>query len=242
MKNIFLNTLSYQLFFLLFFIGIPSVFSADVPSMSYWAYLFDFYQKKPLEITFILIIMLLAFVAFPFTLWKTWFFYSELHKETEEDKDAQSILEDKPETHNLTEMDKLLDNYIKTGKFNYLALYNGRKYFWSKFNLDNLDEHLKLTISETTSAERYDKLSAKFSMLILNLNKLFQDLETGKLIRIVFDVEVGAVFYRHTQYKDMYLIGVTLDEKNVHECDKLMGDLINKLRKSYNLPQFENNL
>lgn len=64
--------------------------------------------------------------------------------------------------------------------------------------------------------------------MVGKLDKRFADLRTGPLVRVVLDVEQGALFYYRLKQVG-FLIGVTLDQTKVDPTDWKLSDLANKL-------------
>lgn len=56
------------------------------------------------------------------------------------------------------------------------------------------------------------------------LNRLLTEVPGGPLVRFVLDVEQGAVYYRRLTART-YLFGVTIDQRQVSECDRQMEKL-----------------
>ena len=86
----------------------------------------------------------------------------------------------------------------------------------------------------------YEIAGKQINNLISRLNSRFKTLRSGNLIRTVFDVEMGAVYYYYVTPND-YLIGVTLAQASVDDCDDIMEYLVTDIREKYHrIPAIKN--
>lgn len=88
---------------------------------------------------------------------------------------------------------------------------------------------------------RYWDKARQLSDMVGKLDASMRDIESGVLIRLVLDVEKGAIYYNlidnHRGYSDAsYVFGVTLTQAVVDEADKKMAQLANQLRTMEGLP------
>jgi hypothetical protein len=68
--------------------------------------------------------------------------------------------------------------------------------------------------------------------LVGRLDRRLADLDTGRLVRVVLDVERGALFYYHLGTVG-FLVGVTLIQDRVDPTDWKMSDLANEFLKEH---------
>jgi hypothetical protein len=64
--------------------------------------------------------------------------------------------------------------------------------------------------------------------IVKKTNEFLRNLGQGELIRVVYDVEIGAIYYYLLSAKTC-IIGITPNEGKVHLCDKLILELKEKL-------------
>ncbi|HEY0664361.1 MAG TPA: hypothetical protein VGD18_07120 [Thiobacillaceae bacterium] len=117
-------------------------------------------------------------------------------------------------------------------RLHYLAYYEGRN---RVFTLDVFDQLTAFAPIETTHAarrERYHEYGAEILELLGELNPKFSELETGPLIRMVFDVEQGALYYfMISSLPAVHIIGLTLDQEQIHATDEDLETLAGRLRE-----------
>ncbi|GAA1008298.1 hypothetical protein Aple_070430 [Acrocarpospora pleiomorpha] len=75
---------------------------------------------------------------------------------------------------------------------------------------------------------RYDRITEEFGAHCAVLSQLARPAVRGRLLRIVLDVERGAIYYYRLGARD-YLVGVTVNQEQVAICDDKMGDLASSL-------------
>jgi hypothetical protein len=70
------------------------------------------------------------------------------------------------------------------------------------------------------------------------LNSEFRALDSGTLIRLVLDVERGALYYYvvHSE-SERFLVGVTLDQDMVHVTDRKLQTLVDDIRHHLGHPR-----
>jgi hypothetical protein len=86
--------------------------------------------------------------------------------------------------------------------------------------------------------ERYHAEALRIIELRDTLNGQLADLQTGPLVRLVLDVEQGALYYyeiSHTPKR--HLIAVTLDQDHVYTTDAELEILKSRLRRELGLPR-----
>jgi hypothetical protein len=76
----------------------------------------------------------------------------------------------------------------------------------------------------TVDARRkfYNDFAMELSNVVSTLGRLTRSSVGGRLFRLVLDVEQGAIFYYRLRVND-YLVGVTLDQDQVHVADDKMA-------------------
>ena len=74
--------------------------------------------------------------------------------------------------------------------------------------------------------------------IIAKLNAEFRNMDSGALIRLVLDVERGALYYYvvHSE-SERFLIGVTLDQDMVHVTDRKLQVLVDDIRHHMGHPR-----
>jgi hypothetical protein len=114
----------------------------------------------------------------------------------------------------------------------YLAYYVDRT---CVMTLDLLD-HPKLgrfheVIEPWQRRDEYGRQGRALHDLLNRLNEEFRPLNTGDLIRLVLDVERGAIYYYVvTTDTGRFVVGVTLDQHKVHVADHKMALLVDDIR------------
>jgi hypothetical protein len=77
----------------------------------------------------------------------------------------------------------------------------------------------------------YESYGRFLNVLMTNLNAKFKKIDSGLLLRVVLDVEKGALYYYHVE-EDKFVIGVTMDQAKVHEADRKMVTVVDEIRVS----------
>lgn len=98
----------------------------------------------------------------------------------------------------------------------------------------DLNHFIRENISNTKEqVDLYSKFFNTFlSTELTKLDSNFSSLKQGRLIRTIYDVEVGA-FYIYEINANNYLVGVTTNQFKVNECDRKMQALKNFIIKTY---------
>jgi hypothetical protein len=80
--------------------------------------------------------------------------------------------------------------------------------------------------------ERYKNIAKKLHDIIDLVNHEFEELGQGILIRTIFDVKKGGVFYYHIS-DDEYIFGATVDQDNMNNnsADNLLRNITKKIKK-----------
>ncbi|GLY85895.1 hypothetical protein [Actinoallomurus iriomotensis] len=71
----------------------------------------------------------------------------------------------------------------------------------------------------------YRRTAEGFVTFTRQLSQLARQAVRGRMLRIVLDVEQGAVYYYRLGPRD-YLVGVTVNQKRVSQADRRMGELV----------------
>ncbi|TVL92400.1 hypothetical protein [Streptomyces sp. SAJ15] len=83
-------------------------------------------------------------------------------------------------------------------------------------------------ISRDQRRERYHRVGALLPGLVARLNDSLCAVIGGELVRVVLDVEQGAIYY-HALPDGGYLVGVTVDQERVAEADERLARLGHEL-------------
>ena len=104
-----------------------------------------------------------------------------------------------------------------------------------RFYLDVLDDpKLSRFFDNATPDGRRDQYVEHgyyLDRLLTGLNRSFLKIDSGILIRVVLDVERGALYYYWLD-EHRYLIGVTLNQEMVDKADRKMVHLVDGIRES----------
>lgn len=80
--------------------------------------------------------------------------------------------------------------------------------------------------------EIYENYGTRLKSLMTHLDDDFDELDSGRLIRLVLDVEKGAVFVIEVhEHSGRYLLGVTLDQSHVDVADRELRTLTGEIRQ-----------
>jgi hypothetical protein len=86
--------------------------------------------------------------------------------------------------------------------------------------------------------EEYHRQGKALNALCRKLNAELSPLNTGDLVRLVFDVERGAIYYYVvTTDTNRFLIGVTLNQYKVYVADQKMAQLVDDIRVHLGQPR-----
>lgn len=78
----------------------------------------------------------------------------------------------------------------------------------------------------------YENYGTRLKALMAHLDDDFDELDSGRLVRLVLDVEKGAVFIIEVhEHSGRYLLGVTLDQSHVDTADEEMRGLTAEIRQ-----------
>ncbi len=130
-------------------------------------------------------------------------------------------------------------NRMSTDDLHYVAYYVDGHCVMSLDLLDHpeLDRYHEV-VEPYQRREEYLNQGRALHHLFKRLNEEFRPLNTGDLIRLVFDVERGAIYYYVvTTDTSRYLIGVTLNQYKVHVSDGKMALLVDDIRVHLGQPK-----
>jgi hypothetical protein len=99
------------------------------------------------------------------------------------------------------------------------------------FYLDFLDDDGMAHFDVVDTPERrrqYEQHGRHVRYLATKLDKRFRGLDSGLLIRIVLDVEKGALFF-YNLGREGFLLGVTLDQSQVDPTDRKLSSMANEI-------------
>lgn len=143
----------------------------------------------------------------------------------------------RPEAHqNLAE---LCRSRLSAGDLHYVAYYAGHE---CVFRVDMLDDpalgSFHGLVEPQSRREAYDAQGPTVEAALESFNRTFSDLDVGVMIRLVLDVERGAVYYFAVDRDTgRYLLAVTLDQEQVHRTDSKVARLVDDLRHALGFPR-----
>lgn len=131
-------------------------------------------------------------------------------------------------------IDRLVDacrSHVKADDLHYVALYVDDV---CAFYLDAFPHHaVQVYFTDEQHEERrrdaYLQVAAYLRELLPDMNTAFEGIDSGILIRVVLDVERGAVYYYRIDSR-RFLIGVTLNQSVVHKADSVMTRLTQEIQ------------
>lgn len=104
-----------------------------------------------------------------------------------------------------------------------------------RFSCDVLDDPVVDRFSDQVTPdgrrERYLQQARYLNRLMVGLNTSFRDIDSGILLRVVLDVERGALYYYWID-EQRFVIGVTLDQEMVDKADRKMVHVVDGMRFS----------
>jgi hypothetical protein len=99
------------------------------------------------------------------------------------------------------------------------------------FYVDVLDDERMRRFNVRDTADRrrqYEQVGRYARSITRRMDRRFRGLASGMLVRLVLDVEKGAIFYY--KLRDVgYLVGVTLDQTEVDPTDRKLSELANQI-------------
>lgn len=162
-------------------------------------------------------------------------FISEIKKYNSPKRKNKRIIDDLSDKTNFDGIPDVLLKYVTKTELDYLG------YCKSHSIIDYPNPKMQLRMDEkgidkhfTDQVAEYKDIASSMFEVIDTLNDKFKGLEQGVLVRIVFDVEEGGIFYYHiSDNPKEYLFGATVDQEKMddHSADSIMKDVRNKIRK-----------
>lgn len=131
--------------------------------------------------------------------------------------------------------DRIVDickSQLSTTDLHYVAYFVNRScwFYLDAFDDTKLERFFGIVDVEKRR-EEYVRLGHQVSGMVGRLNHDFRQLDVGMLIRTVFDVERGALYYYWVDDR-RYIVGVTLDQDRVEKADRKMVQLVDSIRES----------
>ena len=129
---------------------------------------------------------------------------------------------------------KLVGSYVDNDKLRYLGVFRQGRKLYSKdiFDREELEEFFT-TLTPDEKLRAVEIMAFELHESIKQINNKLEELDQGGMIRGVFDVDVGAIYYYKLNIKSKYLIGVTLDEGLVNICDNIMEEAAENIFDRY---------
>jgi hypothetical protein len=128
------------------------------------------------------------------------------------------------------EVMNLCRDTLSIDDLHYFAYYTKDR---AAFRIDCLDDPLipKTMMGHNDAVERrrgYHAYGPELRKMMNDLDETFEEMESGKLIRLVLDVERGAIYYFVID-SNRYIIGVTLDQRAIHVADRRLQMLVDAI-------------
>ncbi len=147
------------------------------------------------------------------------------------------VLKQLPDTHlNVQGLRPKCKNYFAFNKLHYIGVFDNKQQYFSDHILDEEKIQSRFPQTPEEQLQHYDRIGIALHGIVSSLNRRFRNLEQGWLIKIGFDVQAGAIFYHHTEFRDLYIVGTTTDQTRIRECDDYMEQLVDEIRQVYGLP------
>lgn len=157
------------------------------------------------------------------------------HREENKVMDDQDILLDIFQNNKITSLTsaqlrsltQLFVEKIHFEKAHFIALFRNNSCILYVDMFDDLYKEAKLSEKKR---DIYLHKSVKIHELVQKLDDYLEHLETGSVFRFVIDVEQGGLihYYINAHY---YLVGVTVDQRYVNNCDSALENLTTEIRK-----------
>lgn len=137
-----------------------------------------------------------------------------------------------PDLHNSPGTDGLIDickSQLSTIDLHYVALFgrdNNCLFYVDVLDDDAMDHY---DISDTSGRRRqYEQLGRHLRHVASRLDRRQRDLDSGRIVRMVVDVEKGALCL-YVLRNDGFLLGVTLDQTEVDPTDRKLSAMANEI-------------
>jgi hypothetical protein len=124
---------------------------------------------------------------------------------------------------------ELCQGYLSVVDLHFVAYYGAEGD--CLFYLDCLDDEAMahFDVRDTPDRRRlYERHGRHLRSLSSKLDKRFLSLDSGVLVRLVFDVKKGAL-YLYNLEREGFLLGVTLDQRQVDQTDQKLSELANRV-------------
>ncbi len=135
-------------------------------------------------------------------------------------------------TNSIRGIDALIakcQDYLGTNDLHFVSLFRKEGdclFYVDLFDNDALEPLVRVEPGDVRG--HYVRHARHIRYLVGKLDKRLSDLDTGSLVRVILDVERGAIFY-YELGTEGFLIGVTLDQEQVDPTDWKMSKLANDL-------------
>jgi len=124
---------------------------------------------------------------------------------------------------------EVAQGYLNVADLHFLAVYGSEGD--CLFYVDCLDDEAMahFDVRDTPDRRRqYERHGRHLRALASKLDKRFAGLDSGVLVRLVFDVKKGAL-YLYSLDREGFLLGVTLDQRQVDPTDRKLSELANRI-------------
>lgn len=130
---------------------------------------------------------------------------------------------DAPTAHRIT---SATTSVLRTGELQFIAYYSADELVMAADTFEQVALQPFFTHITTNARRRfYSSFGHELASAVNRLNRIITPVLEGRLLRLVLDVEQGAVFY-YRLGPGRYLVGVTLDQIRVHHADVRMAQLV----------------
>lgn len=130
------------------------------------------------------------------------------------------------------DLEPVLSRPLHLDGLHYVSLYTRGRFQFSTDILEKSGLNMFFSSDKTRDDRRYSYRAKSLSLgeMVRQLNPHLEDIESGKLIRLVLDVRFGALYYYWVDDEN-YLVGVTLKQLFVNEADRDMEQLVDEIRR-----------
>lgn len=117
---------------------------------------------------------------------------------------------------------------VRLDDLHYVAVYRGGLLASSADCLsDPSIRHLFTQMTPDARRREYREVGERFKSLAEKFGQLMRMAVKGRLVRVVFDIEQGAIYYYRLP-GERYMIGITLVQAQVNEADHRMAEFVNE--------------
>lgn len=130
------------------------------------------------------------------------------------------------------DLEPVLSRALHLDGLHYVSLFTRDRFQFSTDILERpeLDLYFGPESTRDQRRRRYREKGGSLGEVVRQLNPHLNDIESGKLIRLVLDVELGALYYYWVNDYN-FLVGVTLKQIFVNEADAKMEKLVDEIRR-----------